>query len=388
MHGLPSGTFDGTFAAYEREIHPDDRARVLASARRAIEHGVPYEVEYRIVAPDGTIRWVEGKGRVEYEDGRPVRMTGVCMMVTRRKEAELARLASAEEASRLKDEFLATLSHELRTPLNAILGWVQMLQTDGLSPDRVRQAFDIIGRNAKLQAQLIEDILDVSRIITGKLEIDRVPVRVDQLLDTAISGVLPAADGKQIRSPGTSPPTCRRSKATRSACSRCFGNVLSNAIKFTPEDGLVTVVVPAGGGRRSRSRFATQASASHPSSCPTSSIGSGRPTAARRGSTAGWAWVWHSPATWSNSIAATFTPRAKDSIAARPCKCDCRLSAPGTRFPVRGWPTSSRLSSGSTALSSSLWTINVIRATCLPRSCSGVARKSSSATLPTRPCWP
>ena len=176
LHGLPPGVFDGTFASYEREIHPDDRERVLVSARRAIEQGLPHEVEYRIVAPDGTVRWVEGKGRVEYDRGRPVRMTGVCMMVTRRKEAELARLASAEEASRLKDEFLAMLSHELRTPLNAILGWVQMLQADGLSPDRVRRAFDVIGRNARLQGQLIEDILDVSRIITGKLEIDRVPL--------------------------------------------------------------------------------------------------------------------------------------------------------------------------------------------------------------------
>ena len=189
----------GRFASYEREIHPDDRERVLASARRAIEQGLPHEIEYRIVAPDGTVRWVEGKGRVEYDGGRPVRMTGVCMMVTRRKEAELARLASAEEASRLKDEFLAMLSHELRTPLNAILGWVQMLQADGLSPDRVRRAFDVIGRNARLQGQLIEDILDVSRIITGKLEIDRVPLLVDLLVDTAISGVLPAASAKQIQ---------------------------------------------------------------------------------------------------------------------------------------------------------------------------------------------
>ena len=81
LHGLPPGTFDGTFTSYEREIHPDDRERVLTSARRAVEEGVPYEVEYRIVAPDGTIRWVEGKGRVECWPGRPARMTGVCMMI-------------------------------------------------------------------------------------------------------------------------------------------------------------------------------------------------------------------------------------------------------------------------------------------------------------------
>ena len=184
---------------------------------------MPHEIEYRVVGPDGTIRWVEGKGRVEYEGGRPARMTGVCMMVTRRKEAELARVTSLEEANRLKDDFLATLSHELRTPLNAILGWVQVLETGDLSSDGEHRAFDIIGRNARLQAQLIEDILDVSRIITGKLEIDRLPVRVDQLLeDSASSGVLPAADAKRFRWSGRSPRTSPRSRATRSACSRCL----------------------------------------------------------------------------------------------------------------------------------------------------------------------
>ncbi len=99
LHGLPAGTFDGTFESYAREIHPDDRDRVFASIQRALAGGGQHEVEYRIVAPDGTVRWVEGKGRVEPgPDGSPARMTGVCLNVTRRKEAEFARVEALEEA--------------------------------------------------------------------------------------------------------------------------------------------------------------------------------------------------------------------------------------------------------------------------------------------------
>jgi PAS domain S-box-containing protein len=109
IHGLPAGTFDGSFQSYEREIHPDDRARVLASINRALAEGVPHDVEYRIVGPDGTIRWVEGKGRVEYgADGEPARMSGVCMNTTRRKTAELARVQALEESNRTA-EYLASI---------------------------------------------------------------------------------------------------------------------------------------------------------------------------------------------------------------------------------------------------------------------------------------
>lgn len=241
IHGLPPGTFDGTFDSYAREIHPDDRDRVMAAVNRALEEGVPYEVEYRLVAPDGTVRWAEGKGNAEMGPSGAVRMSGVCMIVTRRKEAELAKLAAAEEASRLKDEFLAVLSHELRTPLNAILGWVQMLDTGTLSPERVKQAIAVIGRNATLQAQLIEDILDVSRIITNKLEVERRPLLLSQLIDDVISAALPTAEAKGVSLTHRLPDCAYFIDGDLRRLQQVMSNVMSNAIRFTPAGGRVDV---------------------------------------------------------------------------------------------------------------------------------------------------
>jgi PAS domain S-box-containing protein len=241
LHGLPAGTFDGSFASYEREIHADDRARVFESVQHALADGRPHDVEYRIVAPDGTVRWVEGKGRVEYSGGHPVRMTGVCMIVTRRKEAELARLAAAEEAGRVKDQFLATLSHELRTPLNAVVGWVQMLEAGDYPADWVPHAIEVIGRNARLLSQLIEDILDVSRIITGKFAVERRPVLVPQLVEAAVSAVLPIAAAKQVALQNEVPAELPSIDGDPRRLQQVLGNVLSNAIKFTPEGGRVCV---------------------------------------------------------------------------------------------------------------------------------------------------
>ena len=245
LHGLPERAFDGSFASYEREIHPEDRPRVLASAARAVNEGIPHDVEYRIVAPDGTVRWVEGKGMVEYQGDRPVRLSGVCIMATRRKEAELARLAIAEEASRTKDEFLATLSHELRTPLNAILGWVHLLQSGALPPARAESALGTIARNARLQGQLIEDILDVSRIIAGKLELERTAVCVPVLVETATSGILPAAAEKGVRLTADLAPSLPTLEGDPKRLQQVLGNVLANAVKFTPAGGEVTLLCMA-----------------------------------------------------------------------------------------------------------------------------------------------
>ena len=121
IHGLPPGTFDGRFASYAREIHPDDRARVTASLQRALAEGAVHDVEYRIVGPDGNVRWVHGKGRVERDtDGRPVKMSGVCMDISVRKRAELE-IASAlvkEAGTRDRLTVLATGSQQLLTALD------------------------------------------------------------------------------------------------------------------------------------------------------------------------------------------------------------------------------------------------------------------------------
>ena len=241
IHGFDSGSLDNSFERYAQTIHDEDRERVLASIRWAIDGGKPYDIEYRVVGADGAVRWVESKGRVEYEDGRPVRVTGVSMAVTRRKEAEFARLADAHEANQLKDEFLATLSHELRTPLNAILGWIELLERDDLSLARVRHALDVVKRNAKLQAQLIEDILDVSRIITGKLEIETQLLDIGTLVESTLTGLLPTASLKAIDVTRDIPEDLPAIEGDPKRLQQVLGNVIANAIKFTPERGTVHV---------------------------------------------------------------------------------------------------------------------------------------------------
>jgi PAS domain S-box-containing protein len=249
IHGLPAGTFDGTFESYAREIHPDDRERVFASVQRALTGEGEHEVEYRLVAPDGSIRWAEGKGRVHWEDGRPVRMSGVCVIVTRRKEAEIARLDAAHEAARMKDEFLATLSHELRTPLNAILGWVQIVESGMTRPEQLPDALRIIGRNARLQAQLIEDILDVSRIISGKLEIDPAPQPALPLIVGAANTALPTAISKGVDLRMDVPAALPAVNVDGDRLQQVLGNILSNAIKFTDAGGRVVVRAASDGAR-------------------------------------------------------------------------------------------------------------------------------------------
>jgi signal transduction histidine kinase len=198
--------------------------------------------------------------------------------------------AAAEEANQLKDEFLATLSHELRTPLNAILGWTHVLETDSLPAERAKHARAIVSRNAKLQAQLIEDILDISRIIKGKLEIERRPMNVGVVLANVLDGMMPAAAAKHIQVV-KSPAACRRLKATPGDCSRSLATSFRTrsssrrTVEASPCSApSVTIALS--------STSKTRALASIRHCCRSSSIDFGRATADQPGSTAVSVWGW------------------------------------------------------------------------------------------------
>ncbi|HET9531202.1 MAG TPA: PAS domain-containing sensor histidine kinase [Blastocatellia bacterium] len=146
----------------------------------------------------------------------------------------------AQQASRLKDEFLATVSHELRTPLNAILGWAHMLRKGIANPDR---AIETIERNAKAQAQIIEDLLDVSRIITGKLTLKPSPIDVSEVVHAAVEAMRPAADAKGIRLQLEAGGSAEPIWGDADRLQQVIWNLLSNAIKFSPKDASVTVTL-------------------------------------------------------------------------------------------------------------------------------------------------
>ncbi len=171
------------------------------------------------------------------------------MAVRKQAEEERARLlvreqaarAEAETANQNKDEFLATLSHELRTPLTAILGWSHLMRTKNLNEAEITRAIDTIERNAKSQSQLIDDLLDVSRIITGKLQIDRASVDLSKVIDAAFDAVRPSAEAKAIRFENSIGPSLSLVIGDHNRLQQVFWNLFNNAVKFTPRGGEVKV---------------------------------------------------------------------------------------------------------------------------------------------------
>jgi signal transduction histidine kinase len=147
----------------------------------------------------------------------------------------------AQAASRAKDDFLATVSHELRTPINAVLGWTAMLRTDQIDPSRAQYACEAIERSARAQAQLLEQLLDVSRIVSGKLELRLAPIQVEAIVGAALDAIRPAADAKNVKIVTEIERGVPLLFADPERLQQVVINVLSNAVKFSPDAGVVEV---------------------------------------------------------------------------------------------------------------------------------------------------
>jgi PAS domain S-box-containing protein len=235
--GLPD---DGplTWAMFLEAVHPEDRVRVRTLVDRAIGEQVLYEAEHRILRPDGRTRWLLARGRADCgPDGSARSLDGVLLDVTRHKEAELA----LEEANRAKDEFLAMLGHELRNPLGAISNAVTVLEQVGPGDVRGGQVRSIIARQTRHLARLIDDLLDVSRLTTGRIALQLQPVDLAEVAERALQALRHAArtGGHEVslaveRVLVAGDPT---------RLEQVVLNLVDNAVKYTPPAGRIRVTV-------------------------------------------------------------------------------------------------------------------------------------------------
>lgn len=237
-----------------RHIHPEDLPRLLEVWERCVATGEPYAYEPRLRNGQGEYRHFLVRGLpLRDTDGSIRQWLGTCTDIEerRRYEAEREHLLASERAARsesdragrMKDEFLATLSHEIRTPLNAILGWSRIMR-GATEPSDIQQGAEIIERNARAQSQIIDDLLDMSRIISGKVRLTVARVDLGSVVQTAVDAARPTADAKGLHLHSRIEPLDDVTvNGDVSRLHQVLWNLVSNAIKFTPRGGQVLVQV-------------------------------------------------------------------------------------------------------------------------------------------------
>jgi PAS domain S-box-containing protein len=242
-------------------VHLEDRQRLMSSWQEALHSQVIFQAEFRFRVATGEFRWYRTRVVPDRDDagsvigwvGAAIDLHELHLALDERADAldkaeDARRLA--EEASHLKDEFLATASHELRTPLNAIAGWVHVLQT-GVVADRnqQQQALDAIDRNVRIQTRLIEDLLDVSRMIQGRVSLTVAPLDLRGVIDAAVETIGHTAAAKDIAVEVMTPPEALPVIGDQHRLQQVFWNLLANAVKYTPRGGGVTIAVARESGR-------------------------------------------------------------------------------------------------------------------------------------------
>ena len=226
-------------------VHPEDLPAMRESWIRSIRTGENFNMEVRLRNADGTYHWFLSKARPLRNERKEItKWYGTNTNINRIKELEEKLRQQTKDliqANQLKDDFLAIVSHELRTPLNPILGWSQLLSAGRLDPDKTAQGVAIIERNAKLQAQLIDDLLDVSRILRGKLELNTAPLKLESVISSALATVQLAAEAKSIAIETTFEPDIGEVLGDAGRLQQIVGNLVANAVKFTPTNGRILV---------------------------------------------------------------------------------------------------------------------------------------------------
>jgi len=228
----------------QQSFHADDEKRVLDALRQTVESGVDYDVEYRNVWPNGEVHWVLVRGRpLRGPDGKATRLVGVSLDVTDKKRAEEELTLQAEQlrdSARRKDEFLATLAHELRNPLAPVRTGLSVLD-HAPNVEAAARTRDMMERQLAHMVRLIDDLLDVSRITSGKVVLRREPVLLRTVIDVAIEANRPILDGARHELSVSAPGSELVVEADATRLAQVIGNLLNNAIKYTPAGGRIVV---------------------------------------------------------------------------------------------------------------------------------------------------
>jgi PAS domain S-box-containing protein len=240
MFGYEPGAFAVDHARFFEFIHPDDRDRIRGASRAKIQNATPFEHEFRIVRPDGTVRYMHTWTDFERDaSGKPIRMVGSCQDITDRKRAEL----ELRDADRRKDEFLAMLSHELRNPLAPILNAIEIIERADPEQEALRSAYNaMIARQVQHMKRLLDDLLDVSRVSQGKIELRKQPVDLATLLLQAAEVSRPLMAEKRQRLAMTMAQEPLPMEADPTRIVQVFANILNNAAKFTGIGGNIALL--------------------------------------------------------------------------------------------------------------------------------------------------
>jgi PAS domain S-box-containing protein len=230
----------------EQHIHPEDRERIASAHRHALDGAGAYQEIVRFIRPDnGRQIWVDSRGKVQYDTGgRPARMRGVTVDVTERVQAEL----ELREANRKKDEFLAMLAHELRNPLAPISTAAEMLRMTAAGDARTRKASEVISRQVKHMTALVDDLLDVSRVTRGLVQLEKEAVDVKGAVSSAVEQSRPLIEARHHTLTVRTDAAHSTVSGDRTRLVQVIVNLLNNAAKYTPQGGEITLAVHAGDG--------------------------------------------------------------------------------------------------------------------------------------------